>query len=91
MIEFHFNGYENFHLSVHSLAARFGISYATAYSTRKIILTDIQRGGEDLLSRAICVRPLPLAPIRMRQESLDHIGRLVDIAIKRRAAEAAAK
>lgn len=88
LIELHYNGYENFHLSVHTVLARFGISYATAYRTRKLILTDIQRGGEGLLSRAICVRPLPPAPIRMRQESLDHIGWLVDIAIKRRAAKA---
>lgn len=88
LVELHYNGFENFHLSVHTLAARFDISYATAYRTRKLILTDIQRGGEGLLSRAICVRPLPAPPVHMRQESLDHIGWLVDIARKRRAAEA---
>lgn len=88
LIEHHANGYENFHLSVHTVAAGFGLSYATAYRTRKIILTDIQRGGEGLLSRAICVRLLPAPPVHMRQESFDHIGWLVDIARKRQAASA---
>lgn len=78
LIHYRANVSSAYHMPAHALAQNLGIQYVAARRTRRVVLDDIEEGGQDFLRSAICVRALRV-PDGITEYSYDHLRWLIQL------------
>ena len=72
LICYRVNILSDFHMPAQALAETLGVQYVAARRIRKVVLADIEIGGQEFLRSAVCVRT-PTIPPGVTEFSLDHL------------------
>lgn len=78
LIHYHVNISLKYHMPGQALAQNLGVHYVAARRIRKVVVADIEEGGQNFLRHAVCVRSLKIPP-GVTEYSSDHLQWLVGL------------